>query len=215
MRRVVFAGLIALILAPACRPGIDARLASGQGRGRTSPVAQELVDYLEQSRGMTFNARYAARSSDPEISSANLVIEVWRKPPFVRQDTSTTQQGSQTQTVTIGRTDDVVHCTREGNDPWVCRSMPRASASGFDDLLEQVRTEVAGAIVTQKSAQVAGRASSCYNVVRPGAESSEVCVEDQGIPVRISTEGAAMKLELTSLNMRVNDSVFEPPAAVG
>lgn len=209
MKRIV---LIVLFLGlPACGSAGDMRLVSG-GEGSVAPEGAELLDLLDSARSLTFNARYAARSDDPEVSTANLTVEIWRKPPYVRQDTTTVEGRLQTQTATIGRPEDVVHCTKDEATAWSCRSRPRAEAAGFDDLLTKAQAQVTGAVVKRSSQRIEGRPSSCYDVGRPGGGSSQLCVDDGGVPVRMSS--FAGRLELTSLQTKVSDSVFTPPGPV-
>src|SRR5438874_13807704 len=55
--------------------------------------ARTLVELLDRGRAVPVHVKYAVRSAQADAQGSNVEIELWRKPPRVRQDTVVTSPG--------------------------------------------------------------------------------------------------------------------------
>lgn len=178
--------------APAAAPDTDSR---------------ELLDLLERGRAQTFHARYTATT--PDEADATTRLELWRDGQRVRQDSVVEAPDGTVRTASIRDPDDrVVSCVQRDGGDWNCG--PPSQTSGDQDLFGSVADQLSGADVTVTDAQVAGHDARCFTLTDATA-TSELCVTDEGIPVRLAA-GDEAEMTLDELDRDVDASVFTPPA---
>lgn len=170
-------------------------------------AARELLALLEKDKEATFHAEYAATSA--EQPDASIVIETWRKPPRVRQDSRITSANKQTiHTVALLLGERAVRCAQLSQSAWSCRSRPQDATT--DDLLfGGVRDQLGKGPVTARDDVIDGRRVRCFTL-RAEGRTSELCATPAGIPVRVQSEGAGLRL--VGFDTTVDDEVFVPPA---
>ena len=170
-------------------------------------AARELLALLEKDKNATFHARYAASSA--EQPNASIMIETWRKPPRVRQDSEITSNGQRLKTISLLLGETAIRCAQLGDQSWSCRSRPQES--DVEDLLfGGVRDQLGKGPVTARDDVVDGRGVRCFTLEAEGRR-SELCATPDGVPVRVeSSEGASLRL--VGFDATVSDEVFVPPA---
>lgn len=178
----------------------------GEETPRLSGEAGVLVALLEKKDRRTYHARYTGTSPD----AGGVVLETWQQPPLVRQDSQVTVEGKVARTTSLvldgGRR---VRCTKLDERPWECQRDPSTTPA---DPLAAIRSRLGEGEVTSRTTSVKGRTVRCFRFTTAG-QANELCViPDQGIPVTVRAGGS--ELTLAALEAEVDDSVFDPPAAV-
>ncbi len=170
-------------------------------------AGRELLALLEKDKNATFHARYAASSA--EQPNASIVIETWRKPPRVRQDSEITSNGQRVRTIALLLGETAIRCAQLGQETWSCRSRPQ-EAEVEDLLFGGVREQLGKGPVTARDDVIDGRGVRCFTLEAEGRR-SELCATPDGVPVRVqSSEGASLRL--VGFDATVSDEVFVPPA---
>jgi hypothetical protein len=192
---------------------IDAvRAAANQDRA-VSPVGQNLVDLLNHARTMSYHATYTVVTDDSQMNAGKFVVDIWRKPPMVREDTTNSLQGGTARSAEILQASGIrAHCEKQGNDPWVCTKVSSTVRDDFDNLVGDATAQLAGAIVTQTTEKTNGRTTQCFAIKPLGDTSTTACVTDDGIVTKIKAAGSS--LEMTNLQLSATDKDFDPPAPV-
>lgn len=172
-----------------------------------SAQGSELIGLLKKGRTATFHARYQAESSETE--GEEVAIDVWRKPPQIRQDTRVSASGRTASTSTFVLADRTVACTRADEAGWQCRTNPEHRPNDPDALIQGVTEELASGPMEVREEVIGGTPARCFTVA-DGERTREVCATRQGVPARVSSGGA--RLELVELDTAVSDTVFKLPA---
>lgn len=179
----------------------------------TSAEAQELASLIKEGQDEEYYARYEA--SGPVVpKGGSVVIEAWHKDGQSRVEQTLTAEDRIVKSALFRLDDRSMSCAKQGDDPWQCTPAPEPTgADGDTDLvLGQVQQELVGKDVDVATKTIAGQKGRCFTLTEAG-ESSEVCVTNEGIPLRNARESA--RLELVELERTVDDdSVFEPPVSV-
>lgn len=172
-----------------------------------SGPARELAELLAQGRTRTYHARYVG-SSTGETEGA-IAIESWAKDGQFRQDV-----GFQVGDIAVRRSTFVldergVTCQRSGDEPWACTDVARSEVQGADPLTGSALAQLRDANVGESAGEVDGRPARCFTVSYD-AQSTEMCVSEDGIPLQIRTSDSRLVVEV--LEDTVDDAVFQPPA---
>lgn len=178
------------------------------------PDAREMVALAEKGRAREFHARYEAQDVRSRTGQAfSVALELWNRPPQVRRDVAISSEGQAAQSTDI-RTDKLVlRCGKPSQEtPWQCATVPIGTANEpGGTAFGLAPAAVAGRPVAARDETVADRPARCFTVEGSDVASAEtLCLSRDGIPLRV-TSGAAI-LELTSLELSVEEGVFEPPA---
>jgi hypothetical protein len=168
------------------------------------------VRLLAAGASVSYHARYAISSTQTKAQKATVTLELWRRPPDVRQETVVKTASATTETAAFQGASGTVECSRQGMGPFACRQTSTGGVASPQDLAATAAKELVGATVTQHSETVAGRSATCFELVLSGA-TTEVCVDAQGIPVRISSGGSTMTMQ--AYDRTVPSGIFTPPAA--
>ncbi|MEX0875644.1 MAG: hypothetical protein WD646_00855 [Actinomycetota bacterium] len=177
-----------------------------------SEEAQELTTLTRKGQDLTYHAVYEVAGAQP--TGGSLEIQLWRKEGLVRQDQEIRAEGRVLRTSGFRLDNRTISCVREDDDPWRCQGVPETTGSATpppDPLIAAVVGELANKQVTAKDDEVGGRDARCFTI-KDTTQTSELCITDDGIPVRIATAQATM--ELTELEDDVDDDIFDPPADV-
>lgn len=185
--------------------------ATSEPSSETFGPDDELIALLRRGRDLVYNAAYSVQSSDPEVAGGRLTLEVWRSPPRVRQDSDNQTDGQQAKSAAI-KDGKLVRCEQPSGGSWKCVNTSEAEASDFDNLVDRIAEEVKISRVTAVDDTVNGREARCFNLSSRGGDVTQVCVDRDGVPVRIAS--ADSKLEITRLSRSVNNRVFDPPAPI-
>lgn len=220
---VVGAGVVASVLVAvlgtgshgkAAPPGPASAGATPSATTSSTPpltgTAAAMVALLAKGSGLSYHARYAVSSPSVAQQGATVVLELWRRPPQVRQDTTVTAKGKTSETAAFQNASGVTQCTRQGTADFACKLTSSSGLSSPADLAAAAAKELTGADVTQKHDTVAGHAGTCFEIAAAGA-TTEICVDDEGIPLRISAAGTSMVLQV--LDHSFASGVFTPPEA--
>lgn len=187
-------------VAPDAPPG-ELRVAGVSAQGA------DLIALLKKGRAATFHARYHGGSSETE--GQDVAVEVWRKPPQIRQDTRVSAAGKTASTSTFVLADRTVACARADDAGWQCQPTPEHRPNEPDALIQGVTDEMARGPMEVRDEVIAGTAARCFTAT-DGEQMREVCATRQGVPARVSSGGA--RIELVELDAAVSDNVFKLPA---
>lgn len=161
------------------------------------PDRQALLALLQSARGRTAHAVYE--------QSNGARTEVWRMGERTRTETVVENpDGGVERMVSIhGPTIDVL-CQQTNGGSWTCEpSEPQAT---FE---QAVAEELAlRDVQTAAGSTIARREARCFTLSGEG-DSTEVCVDDDGLIVRIASDATSM--ELLSSDVDVTDDDFTPP----
>ncbi|MGH9137106.1 MAG: hypothetical protein ACRD0G_08665 [Acidimicrobiales bacterium] len=178
--------------------------------GPLSDASAEFAAAIEQAGTLTYRARYEGESQADDGSVRTTVVEVWRRPPLARRDT-TARASSGELRVREHRTENgIVACfdLSEGNTgEYQCRSVgPDESIDPAAPTFEAVNP--AGGPVEVVDDEIAGVALVCYRVTALRAQ--EVCFDGDDIPVVV--DDGALRLVRTAVDRQVTDADLAPPA---
>jgi hypothetical protein len=177
-----------------------------------SEEAQELTTLTRKGQDLTYHAVYEVAGTQP--TDGDLKIELWRKEGRIRQDQEIRARGQVLRTAGFRLGDRTISCVREEGKAWACQAVPQVSDEATpppDPLVTAVVGELANKEVKAKDDEVGGRDARCFTI-SDSTQSSELCITEDGVPVRIRTGQATM--ELTELSDEVDDDIFDPPADV-
>lgn len=176
-------------------------------------AGRELLTVLRRAGTLTFHGRYTATAAD--FPNATIRVETWRRPPRARQDTEIVQEGQVQRTRSLVLDGEALQCLQAGDTAWVCRKLPPGQPGASDPILGEVAEQIPTSRVSVRDSVIRGERSRCFTLA--GRErSTELCVNGERIPVRVSSQGLASRgvtIELTELGREVPDDVFHPPAA--
>jgi hypothetical protein len=190
----------------------------GGGGNKASPSpsssvnkeAAELITLLSHGRGVTFHARYRAVTAQSAASGESVLLDLWRRPPAEREDTTITVSGRTEKASGFLLKSGVVVC-RQTSGTWTCREVSGVQTSTAETLVASITRQVAGRNVSARDDTIGGHKVRCFTLeldTGPG----EICVTTDGIPVRISAGDS--RFELTELTTSVSDAIFRLPAPV-
>ena len=171
----------------------------------SAALADELVALLSRGSTVTYHARYVANATTPSPGSV-VVLELWRTPQRLREDTTITAQGTVRRTAAFVSAARSESCVEE-DGAWHCSAVTGPTPA---TLLDQVRVQAARADIEVVAANIAGHPAQCYTLVQTSGARSEVCLDQRGVPLRIGAGGLAY--ELQQIDDSVPDAVFTPPA---
>jgi hypothetical protein len=233
-RTIVIAVIAAAVVASGLTAGAIAVFGGGGGSshaaarppsGATTTVAKtlngpaaELLALIATGNKGSWHARY----SDTTVSStqttdasggAVTLVEIWRKPPSVRQDIVQTVGGTVLQhTESFVLPAGPVACAQQaGAGPWLCTPASSAQAAGPDAVLRQMAQQLTGVPVTARDDNLSGRPVRCFDATMSGRP-VRLCLTRDGVPALAIT--ATAELQLQTLDGNIAASVFTPPAPV-
>lgn len=224
-RIVLIAAVIALVAAGSGALGLvlsndDDELADDQSDASESTTtterinldelrgsARDLAELLAEGRSTTYHARYAGSATGE--NEGTIAIESWAKDGQFRQDVAFEVGDIAVQRSTFVLDDRGVSCQRSGDEPWACSDLPKSEVQGADPLTGSALAQLRGAAVGEAAGEVEGRPARCFTVSFD-AQSTEMCVSAEGVPLQIRTASSRLVIEL--LEHDVDDAVFEPPA---
>lgn len=201
---------LALVTASIGGDGASVASSSTSTTATTVPLndaGRELLALLEKDKNATFHARYTATSA--EQPNAAIVVETWRKPPRVRQDTAVTSGGQRLTSIALLLEGTSIRCAQLGEAPWSCQRQAVDESAG-DLLFGGVREQLGKGPVTVRDDVIDGTRVRCFTLEAEGKK-SELCAREDGIPVRVQSSTGA-SLRLIGFDAAVNDEVFVPPA---
>lgn len=193
-RRVLTPVIVGLLVA-------DGIVVAARLGDRDAAGAGELAKALDRGDRETYHARYEA-----DTPAGHIEIELWRRPPQLRQRVDAQVAGISAQAETLVNGAQSSSCGRLGGGSWIC-APPTQGRSADADAVGSATRSLAGRKLAKRSATVAGRAATCYSQGRTAA--SEACVSRDGIPLRIASDGVTFNL--VDLTRSVDGSVFHLP----
>jgi hypothetical protein len=168
--------------------------------------ARELAELLGAGRQLTYHARYTG-SSIGEVEGS-ITLESWAKDGRFRQDVAFAVGGVAVQRATFVLDDKGVSCQRSGDEPWECNELPKSQVEGADPLTGGTLAQLKKAAVGEAPGEVEGRSARCFTVSYD-AQTTEMCLTPDGIPLQIRTTESRLVVEV--LEVEVDDEVFTPP----
>jgi hypothetical protein len=181
------------------------------------PGARQLVEMLTGAQKLVFHARYSLKTP-----ASQATLELWRKPPLARRDTTATNNGKQVQLSELVAADSVVSCQRDPSGTWACiRTAMDPSHDPGDVAFGTLSRFLAEASYTVSDTTIGDRPARCFVGTAPlpaGATSTpigstpppKICLTKDGIPLLIDAgDGPATA---TVIDSTVPDSTFTPPA---
>lgn len=183
------------------------RVTLPSGRGGT-PAGDALARVLTAEGRHTFHAVYAVQSSsEGGFRDTGGTVELWRKPPRIRQDVALTADGQAVKEAAFYTDTGAVSCVRNPGPGWACHREGTPSESVFD----QVEKQASGGPVVATNQTIGGRKVQCFGA-GSGQTAVELCATTDGTPVRVTA--GVFRYELKTLSTSVDDDVFTPPAPV-
>jgi hypothetical protein len=221
-RRIVGIVVIAVLLA-----GIIAALVSAlggddddnAGPGETTtttlplgPEATTLRELIEKSRTTEYHVHFVGTSGDPQTAPPSL--ELWRADGKLRQDVAVGAGEDETRASSFLIDDKAVSCSKQPGRDWTCEEFSRleGQAGTAAGLVESAAANLGGAEVTRATATIAGREAQCFSITEVGGEKREVCITDEGIPVRVQI--GTNLFEADVVETEVDSDAFDLPARV-
>jgi hypothetical protein len=168
---------------------------------------QELVEILARSDELVYTASFSFMNAGPG-GEQDLLLTVWRKGERNRQDLEGTSNGQPIHTSMFTEPQRSVACTVTAESTWQCQTVAETPPP-LDQLIAGVRQELGGRDIVASDGEVGGTPARCFSLTE-GDETAELCVREDGVPLRI--ESGAATLELQSFGESVDDSIFIPPA---
>jgi hypothetical protein len=169
--------------------------------------ARALAELLAAGRTTTYHARYAGATLGE--TEGSIALESWAKDGRFRQDVSFSVGGVPVQRSTYVLEDRGVTCQRSGEEDWQCHDLPKSEVQGADPLTGGTLAQLKEAAVGEAPGEVEGRPARCFTVTFD-AQTTEMCVSEDGIPLQIRTQESRLVVEV--LEDVVDDAVFEPQA---
>ena len=169
--------------------------------------ARELAELLAAGRARSYHATYEGSSDG--ATAGTIALESWADAGRFRQDVSFDVGGLAVRRSTFVLEDRGVTCQRSGDEPWQCTDVPRDDVQGADPLTGGTLAQLRDAAVGEDVRDVAGRRARCFTVSFD-AQTTEMCVSEDGIPLQVRTADA--RLLVTLLEDEVDADVFTPPA---
>ena len=152
----------------------------------------ELTKVVEAGHQRSYYARYDITDGS---SRAPTVLEVWRRPPLLRQMTTARSPAGDQRNQVFVLQSGVVGCASAGGGPWACQPRPEVRPAAADPFALPDPALLAARTVTGRNDRVGDRAVRCFDL--GGDPASELCVTPEGIPVRLTF--AQSRLELREL----------------
>lgn len=177
-------------------------------RAALSAEAQELLALIDRGRGSTYHARYTIRSSSLSEGAAVADLEVWRSGQRIRQDTTFEDASGFTRASAFGDQTGTITCRQRTGEEWDCQPESPEPHDPTDDFVQGVLELLADATVTVTDATVGPFAGRCF--VLQSAQRAEVCIDTNGVPLRIDAGGSTY--EASVVDAIVTDADFVPPA---
>ena len=164
---------------------------------------------MAKGRRLTFHTKYTL--TRPTGPSEVEVLEIWRQPGRTRQDAIVTSGAEPVHTIGIADGKRLVACRKTGTEKWNCERVS-STALDPDATFAAAIGEFGNRVVTPRDETVAGHVARCFAIEAGGTatQSGEVCVSTNGVPLRITGEGASM--EVVTLDSSVEASDFKAPA---
>ena len=172
--------------------------------------ARALGEAINRAAGLTYHAVFqgtlAARGGVG--GGGQLTVEVWRRPPDARRDSTITAADQELHTREFRLGDELIGCVRVGRDqPLQCSPNPSAEADPAAPLFGTV--DPSAGQVTARDADVGGVPARCYTVLPTTGAPQEACFDNDGVPVVI--DGGDGRLERSSVDTVVGDDAFVVP----
>lgn len=182
------------------------RISLPSGRGST-PASDALARILAAEERKTFHAVYAVQSSTgTTFTATGGKVELWRKPPRIRQDVTLTAEAPGLTEAAYYTGSGTVVCVH--NDAaWSCHN----EASRQPSVLDQIAKQASSSPVVETTQTIGSRSARCFGA-GTGGTGIELCATADGIPVRITSGN--FRYVLTVLETAVGDDVFKLPATV-
>lgn len=176
-----------------------------------SETAQEFLDRIEKGRDIEL---HLVLEQVGDTSAGKVRLEVWRKGGQVAQSVVTTVQAegqeARSEMAAFKIASGTTVCTRSTGKEWLCQKSATV-ADDASDVFQSASRDLAGKKVTATDRSVAGFPSRCYTITE-ATGTSEFCVTEEGIPVRLGFGSSIV--ELVTIERTVNDDVFVPPAGI-
>lgn len=207
---------VGLVGAAALTAGVVAtprlRVTSGVAGDAGVDARTEMLDLLALGRTQVYRAGYVGDAPERRARKENLRIDVWRKAPMYRIDTTVRTDKLTTYTTDVlGAAGTIRSCTKSGTAAWACvTTAPRPGEDGLDSLLERVARDSAGQQVVAESRTVANRSARCFTIVDESGGHTALCLMSTGIP--LSLVAGDVKITLQDLSQGVGDKDFVAPA---
>jgi hypothetical protein len=176
-----------------------------------SATASDMLHLLSLGAKTDYHATYQVSSGTSASQGASVTLELWRRPPQVRQDTVVKIKGSSSDTAAFQIASGLVECTQQDKKGWSCvQGSGQQSPSSPQQLATSAAEQLAGARVQESSATIAGRSAQCFSFTVSG-DATEICIDGQGIPLKLSSGGSTMTM--MSIDHSLPAGVFTPPEA--
>jgi hypothetical protein len=176
------------------------------------PEARGLSGLLDKSRERTYHVRFKGASGDPQAAST--ALELWRDGSSVRQDVIYGSGADETRVASFVVGSRSVSCSKTPGKDWLCQEFSQLQSDQGTPvgLVEAAAADLGGAEVVEKAETIAGQAGRCFAITRAAGDKSEVCLTEEGIPLRVSVGGTVFDAE--SIEESVDGDTFTPPAKI-
>jgi len=196
---------------------------AGSGKSTTSTTkaappppltgdALRLRHLLTAGNKVTYHATYNLTSTDPQLAGGSVAIEVWRKPPDERQDSSEIVTGSPAQhQEALYLSGELINCSQAGTLKWSCSSAGKGQTSGPDAIVRKITAQLAGYLVTSRTATYAGVPSDCFDMSNSTGKLT-LCVDSEGVPDFVNQ--GTDTLQASEIDHNIPGGTFTPPGPV-
>jgi hypothetical protein len=166
--------------------------------------AREMVALINRGRTTTMHARYTLRAQ-----GLNATLEIWRRPPRTRQDTTIALDGAPSRTsATFTLPSGNTTCERSGTEAWSCQKGGGGEPAP-SEFIDQITAQLKGVPVTATTERIDARQARCFAMTVAG-EAVRFCLTNAGLPVLVDSQEGTMRLIGTDND--IPEAVFAPPA---
>jgi hypothetical protein len=177
-------------------------------------AAAEFADLVDRATGLTYHVRYEA-STPPTYENpqgSDIAVDLWRRPPAARRDTVVTG-AAYIVTREFLSSDGVVRCVQTGDTEPICVPTGNEGTDPSDPLMGAIDFDLSAAEVSVSDALIANRPSRCFVFHSETELDQEICLSQEGFPVRISDGDS--ELVAVTVELSVDPDVLLPPETVG
>jgi hypothetical protein len=176
------------------------------------PDGRRLVGLLDRAAGKPLHLQYSP-PGDPTSANGAVSVEIWRDGDKIRQDVLFRQDDLENRIASFVLPSGAAVCQKTGTEPWQCAPMGSTSgAAASSGLVDAALGDLAGREVAVKTEKVGAFDARCFTISAEDASDSELCVTDDGVPVRIAFAGG--NLDASVVDHAVDPAAFETPAKV-
>lgn len=180
--------------------------------GGDARAAYELVQ-LGRSGQYRVRFQQSGEGMPPAVTAA--FVEIWRSGALIRQDSTHTEVGGVTRSLSFGGPDGIVSCLEQPGIAMNCQQTDPRPHSGDDDFLTTIVSLLPRSTITTSDRTIAGIPGRCF-LVNGGSATSErggeICLSAAGVPLLVDVQ--RVTVEALEVSNTVAPSDFTPPVPV-